>query len=218
MIIGIIFSVISLIADYNYQQYLQGQFDEKSDYGGEYLQVATKTNQWEDTYWNHLGQTYALAGENSQSSEFYRKMVRFSVYSFGRAIKLNKYDDNHYFYAANTYLRAGRNLKSVQYLKQSVVLFQKGLNINPRSGDAYLNLGSAFAQLGDLKKAKKAWRKALKYMPENSDVYYNLGWLYEQQDEPLRALKYYRQAFERDESNIDAKEGILRLEEAIKTR
>ncbi len=209
--VAIILSLIILAADQKYQNFLK--LDNKRASGLSLLQKATTYHPWEDIYWNKLGQEYANAGRESDSKEYYLKMLKFSRQAFSKAQKLNRQEPDNYFFEANSLLNAGRILKDKDLLGKSVILYKMGLKYNPRSGDAFLNIGSSYAQLGFWDEAKESWLQAIYLMPENTDGYYNLGWWHEQKNNQAKALKFYEKALDKDNNNIDAQKAINRLKD-----
>ena len=58
---------------------------------------------------------------------------------------------------------------------QSIVCYEKILNINPDSVDAHYNLGTASQAMGQLDDAITSFQRALQIKPDHIDAYINLG-------------------------------------------
>jgi len=80
-------------------------------------------------------------------------------------------------------------------------LFQRAIEVNPRSYMAWYNLGLTRAGEGDKGGAEAAYRKAIAVKPDYGRAYNNLGAVLTEQGKYLQAIEYYREAFRLEPGN-----------------
>ncbi len=118
--------------------------------------------------------------------------------------------------SSKTANRAGETAYHAGNLNQSVVHYQRAIELDPNNGQAYSNLGLSFQKLGRTAEALWANRKAIalahgskKHIVQASS-YYNIAKLYEKQGKWEEALQNFKWASERREHNAYTK-GINRM-------
>jgi Flp pilus assembly protein TadD len=89
--------------------------------------------------------------------------------------------------------------------KEAHELFEKAIDLDPKSDEAYFQLGVILRREGKLEDAKQMFLKALHFHPDNPNVYNNLGTtLLEQQKFP-EAIKALNKALEIYPEHINAR-------------
>ncbi len=81
-------------------------------------------------------------------------------------------------------------------MSESVDLFSKALQENPRHLESHFNLGNVYSDLGNTKLARFHYETALLVQPDFTDCYYNLALLEIEEkhyDKAIRALMKYQQ-------------------------
>jgi protein O-mannosyl-transferase len=84
--------------------------------------------------------------------------------------------------------------QQVRVWQNTVTLFTRALQVNPRSVLAYNNLGLALAQHGQLDAAITQYRAALRINPNAVEAHYNLGNALQRQGQRAQAITHYTEA------------------------
>lgn len=63
-------------------------------------------------------------------------------------------------------------------LQQAITLYQKAIQLDPRSVRAYYQLGLAFSRQKDYASAIVSYQRAIEFNPQFPDIFFNLGFLY----------------------------------------
>ena len=67
-------------------------------------------------------------------------------------------------------------LKQKGRIRESLVICQKSVQLDPQDAEAYYNLGVILRELGKLEEAEKSYRKAILLKPDYAEAHSNLGY------------------------------------------
>ena len=87
---------------------------------------------------------------------------------------------------------------------QSVLYYDKAIELNPQYVDAYNNRGEVYAGLGQNDKAIEDFNKAVELNPKDYRAYYNLGYIYDGLEQKELSIKNYNKTVELNPINHDA--------------
>ena len=130
-------------------------------------------------------------------------LVDYTEFKYDSAIELFKnvtdYENNAeiLFYIGNSYSFQNK-------FNQSLIYYDKVLEINPQDTEAWNNKGIALAQLGKLDKAIEAYDKAIEINPQNSLFWSNKGTGLGQLGKFDEAIKAFDRAIEINPQDSDA--------------
>ena len=86
---------------------------------------------------------------------------------------------------------------------ETIINYQKVLQIKPEHTDAYNNLGMVFYELGKFSEAVKLYQKAVKIEPGFADAHYNLGNALKQTGDLRKAIKSYSVSFTINPNDVE---------------
>ncbi|MEJ2252209.1 MAG: tetratricopeptide repeat protein [Candidatus Lokiarchaeota archaeon] len=98
---------------------------------------------------------------------------------------------------------------------KAIQIFNRIINLNPKSHRAYYNLGMIYFELKQFKKSLKFYKKALKLKPDYKYAHYNIGLLFESKNKFKKALKNYEKALKIDEGFSYALEAKKQIQKKI---
>ena len=90
----------------------------------------------------------------------------------------------------------GAILKQKGRIRESLVICQKSVQLDPQDAEAYYNLGVIFRELGKLEEAEKSYRKAILLKPDYAEAYSNIGVIFKKLGKLNEAEASYRKAIE----------------------
>ena len=100
----------------------------------------------------------------------YFKSGKFDIAKKKTALLIKKFSNNHFLYNLFGAILAGQ-----KKLDESIVYFEKSIEISPNYADAYNNLAGVLADQKKYNKAIEYFQKAIKINPNLAEAYYNLG-------------------------------------------
>ena len=100
----------------------------------------------------------------------YFKSGKFDIAKKKTALLIKKFSNNHFLY--NLF---GAILVGQKKLDESIIYFEKSIEISPNYADAYNNLAGVLADQKKYNKAIEYFQKAIKINPNLAEAYYNLG-------------------------------------------
>jgi tetratricopeptide (TPR) repeat protein len=94
-------------------------------------------------------------------------------------------------------------------LKESILHFEKAMELNPKDSSVYNNVGNAYRDVGEYEEAVDVYKKAIEFDVKNLNAYNNLANLYISKFDDLeKSLEVYNDAVKK---NPEQKEEILIL-------
>ncbi|MEZ5348169.1 MAG: tetratricopeptide repeat protein, partial [Microthrixaceae bacterium] len=95
--------------------------------------------------------------------------------------------------------------------EEALSLYDRILELYPRSFRAHLGLGLAASQVNQLDRAEQAWRTAADLAPGDPRALVNLGILHERAGDPDAAAESFEAALEIDPGDSAASAGLERV-------
>lgn len=201
MAVFFVFSFFLLLADINFQRYLEYKdINIEQAYG--YASNAAKYFPYEERYLIAFGQVNYKLFSNYQTNYFLKRGVR----AFDDAISVNRMSYEAYAGKGNLALEASsrRNMDK-QLIAMARQSFNKSLSVNSRNIDVLLSLGISYAYENNFIKALDSWEKALKINSSNAEAYFNIGWAYDQMNAKDKAKENYARALALNPNMSDAR-------------
>jgi tetratricopeptide (TPR) repeat protein len=139
-----------------------------------YLTKATQTKPKNPEPWYYLGKAY-----------YDTNVPDSAIYALTQELNLRPNDDKAYHLLGLTYGRLKNDIA------QSIVYFQKAIQINPKEEYYYEDMGVAFGMKGDFKNAISTFENILKLNPQSAKAFQNLGISYMQMGDKEKANEYF---------------------------
>lgn len=100
--------------------------------------------------------------------------------------------------SVEAYRNLGRSHYKMERLTEAILVWRRGLDLNPSDIDLMWQIGVAQFRQGDLTSAENSYKEALRINPEHVRSLTNLGFVYYQQYKFDLARKYWRQSLDLD--------------------
>ncbi len=118
---------------------------------------------------------------------------------------------SHYYYGLGTMKQAVRledQNEKLKGLQESVVAFERAIEIYPRYGDALGALGLAYYRLNDHDKALEYYQKARELTGGTAIMLNNMAVIYFNRGQRKKALEIYKEVIQKDPRYVDGLRGI----------
>jgi tetratricopeptide (TPR) repeat protein len=103
---------------------------------------------------------------------------------------------------SSTYNTVGIIYTQKGWYDSAIAIYQKGLEINPKSVELHRNLGKAYYMKGYWDEAIKEYEQAINLDPNMALAYNDLGYIYDRMDRDEEAFQAYQKALEIDSTLV----------------
>jgi tetratricopeptide (TPR) repeat protein len=100
--------------------------------------------------------------------------------------------------SVEAYRNLGRSHYKMERLTEAILVWRRGLDLNPSDVDLLWQIGVAQFRQGDMTSAENSYKEALRIKPDHVRSLTNLGFIYYQQYKYDLARRYWRQSLDLD--------------------